>query len=228
MDNQYKYQLILSKKRKKTISLHIKEDGKILVYAPCGTSKSEIEKFVLSKQSWVSEKLSEKEKAVKPAEKHFLQGEEFLYLGELYPLEIENDLHQEPPLKLSFGRFILSQNCIKEARDSFIQWYKKEAKEKLSERVYHYSNRLQLFPRGIKITSAKFRWGSCSRDNNLCFSWRIIMAPLNVLDYVLIHELVHIREKNHSKRFWSSLESIMPDYKKHRRWLRTHEILLRL
>ena len=228
IDNQYHYQLILSKKRKKTISLHIKEDGKILVYAPCATPKSEIEKFVLSKQSWVSEKLSEKEKAVKPAEKHFLPGEEFLYLGELYPMEIVNGPHQGPPLKLSFGRFILSQNCTKEARDSFIQWYKKEAKEKLSERIHHYSNRLQLFPRGIKITSAKSRWGSCSRDNNLCFSWRIIMAPLTVLDYVLIHELVHIREKNHSQRFWRSLASIMPDYKKHRRWLRAHENLLRL
>jgi len=228
MGIQHHYQLILSKKRKKTISLHVKEDGRILVYAPFGTPKSEIEKFVLRKQSWVSEKLSEKERSIKPVEKKFLPGEEFLYLGEFYPLEIENSLHQGPPLKLSFGKFILSQNCIKKARDFFIQWYKKEAKEKLSERIYHYSNRLQLFPGGIKITSAKSRWGSCSRDNNLCFSWRIIMAPLNVLDYVLIHELVHIKEKNHSKRFWSSLGSIVPDYKKHRHWLRRHENLLRL
>ncbi|HSB07579.1 MAG TPA: M48 family metallopeptidase [Thermodesulfobacteriota bacterium] len=80
----------------------------------------------------------------------------------------------------------------------------------------------------MKITSAKSRWGSCSRDNNLCFSWRIIMAPLNVLDYVLIHELVHIKEKNHSKRFWSHLEAVIPDYKKHRHWLRAHGNLLGL
>jgi predicted metal-dependent hydrolase len=228
MDNQYHYHLILSKKRKKTISLHIKEDGKILVYAPCGTSKSEIEKFVLSKQSWVSEKLSEKEKAVKPAEKHFQPGEEFLYLGELYPLEIENGLHQGPPLKLSFGRFILSQNCIKGAKDFFIQWYKKEAKAKITERIDYYSYRLHLFPKGAKITSARYRWGSCSRDNRLSFSWRIIMAPLNVIDYVLIHELVHIREKNHSKSFWNYVESFIPDYKKHRLWLKENGHSLRL
>ncbi|HSB03652.1 MAG TPA: YgjP-like metallopeptidase domain-containing protein, partial [Thermodesulfobacteriota bacterium] len=148
MGISFDYRLICSQKRRKTISLYIKEDGRIFIYAPYGTPKSEIENFVLSKQLWVSKKLSEREKTVKPAEKHFLPGEKFFYLGELYPLEIVNGLHHGPPLKLSFGRFILSQNCIKEARDSFVQWYKKEAKEKLSERIYHYSNRLQLFPRG--------------------------------------------------------------------------------
>jgi predicted metal-dependent hydrolase len=222
------YHLIKSKKRRRTISLQIKEDGKIVIMAPYHTPKWEIEKFVEGKQSWIVEKISEKEKQIKEAEKTFLPGERFLYLGEWYPLEIHESNQKKPPLKLSYGNFILNKDHIEEARDLFIQWYKREAKEKIVGRIGYYSNRLHLFPKGIKITNAKSRWGSCSRDNRLSFSWRMIMASLAAIDYILIHELVHIREKNHSKRFWSTLESILPDYRKHRLWLKENGHLLEL
>jgi predicted metal-dependent hydrolase len=227
MDHPLSYQLIRSKKRRKTISLHIKEDGKVVVYAPYSTLKCEIERFINEKESWIVEKLSEKERSIKGAEKAFLPGEKFLYLGELFPLEIQDNHCKEYPLKLSFGKFILDKDHIEKARDLFIQWYKREAKERIGERVKYYSNRLQLFPKGVKITSAKYRWGSCSRDNRLSFSWRI-MVPLSVIDYVLIHELVHIKEKNHSRSFWSYVESIIPDYKGHRLWLKENGHALRL
>ena len=228
MDHPLSYQLIRSKKRRKTISLHIKEDGKVVVYAPYSTLKCEIEKFINEKESWIVEKLSEKKRSIKGAEKAFLPGEKFLYLGELFPLEIQDNNSKGYPLKLSFGKFILDKDHIEKARDLFIQWYKREAKERIGERVKYYSNRLQLFPKGVKITSAKYRWGSCSRDNRLSFSWRIIMVPLSVIDYVLIHELVHIKEKNHSRSFWSYVESIIPDYKGHRLWLKENGHALRL
>jgi predicted metal-dependent hydrolase len=211
--------LIRSRKRRKTISLHIKEDGKIVVYAPYRTPKWEIEKFFNEKESWIVEKRSEKERSIKEAEKAFISGKKFLFLGELYPLEIQ-DNNKEPPLKLSFGKFVLDKNHIEEARDLFIKWYKEEAKERIIGRIDYYSKRLQLFPKGVKITSAKYRWGSCSRDDRLSFSWRMIMASFSIIDYILIHELVHIKEKNHSKRFWNYLESVHPDYKKHRLWLK--------
>ncbi len=219
MDHRLSYQLIRSRKRRKTISLHIKEDGKIVVYAPYRTPKWEIEKFFNEKESWIVEKRSEKERSIKEAEKAFISGEKFLFLGELYPLEIQ-DNNKEPPLKLSFGKFVLDKNHIEEARDLFIKWYKEEAKERIIGRIDYYSKRLQLFPKGVKITSAKYRWGSCSRDDRLSFSWRMIMASFSIIDYILIHELVHIKEKNHSKRFWNYLESVHPDYKKHRLWLK--------
>ena len=221
MDHCLSYQLIRSKKRRRTISLHIKEDGSIFVYAPYRTPKWEIEKFINEKESWISEKLSEKERSMKKAEKGFL------YLGELFPLELEDNKSKRYPLKLSFGKFILDKDHIEKTRDLFVQWYKREAREEITERVDYYSKRLLLFPKGIKITSAKSRWGSCSRDNRLSFSWRIITAPLSVIDYVLIHELVHIKEKNHSKSFWNYVESIIPNYKKHRLWLKENGYLLR-
>ncbi|MGA2518979.1 MAG: SprT family zinc-dependent metalloprotease [Thermodesulfobacteriota bacterium] len=222
------YDLIRSRRRRRTISLQIKEGGKVVILAPFHTPKWEIERFIEGKQSWIAEKLSEKEKRAKEAEKMFLPGEKFLYLGERYPLEIRESHHKEPPLRLSFGNFILHKDCMEEARDLFVEWYKKEAKEKIAERINYYSRSVHLFPKGIKITSAKSRWGSCSRDDRLSFSWRIVMASLAVIDYILLHELVHIREKNHSAKFWATLESILPDYGKHRRWLRENGHLLEL
>jgi predicted metal-dependent hydrolase len=222
------YYLIRSKKRRKTISLHIKEDGRIVIYTPYHTPKWEIEKFIRERQSWIVGKISETEKRIKEGEKTFLPGERFLYLGEWYPLEMQESTNKESPLRLVFGKFILNRDRIEEARDLFSQWYKREAKERIGERVDYYSNRFQLFPQGIKITSARSRWGSCSRDNRLSFSWRIMMASLAVIDYILIHELAHIREKNHSKKFWAYVESVLPDYKKHRHWLRENGHLLQL
>jgi predicted metal-dependent hydrolase len=228
MHIRLRYHLIRSKKRRKTISLHVKEDGRIVIYTPYHTPKWEIESFIKNKQPWIVEKISEREKRIKEAEKTFHPGEKFLYLGEWYPLEMQESRNKEPPLKLSFGRFILNKDHIEEARDLFSNWYKREAKEKIMDRVNCHSNRFQLFPEGIKISSARSRWGSCSRDNRLSFSWRIIMASLRVIDYILIHELVHIREKNHSKKFWDYLESVLPDYRIHRYWLRENGHLLQL
>ncbi len=228
MENGLSFQLIRSKRRRKTISLHIKEDGRIVVYVPYHTPKGEIEKFIKEKQSWVVKKISEKEKLTREPRKAFIPGETFLYLGESYPLEIGDTHPKGLQLKLSFGKFLIDQGHAAKAEDLFTQWYKREAKEKIQERVRYFSNRLQLFPKGSKITSAQYRWGSCSRDNRLSFSWRMIMAPLSVIDYVLIHELVHIKEKNHSRRFWIALESILPDYRKHRLWLKENGHKLRL
>jgi len=111
-----------SKRRRRTISLQINEEGKIVIYAPHHTPKREIEKFIKEKQSWVVQKISEKEKQTKEAEKTFLSGERFLYLGEWYPLEIHEFDHKEPPLRLSFGKFILNKDHIEGARDLFVQW----------------------------------------------------------------------------------------------------------
>jgi predicted metal-dependent hydrolase len=227
MSIQLRYQLIRSKKRRKTISLQIKEGGEIVIHAPYHTPRREIENFFREKQLWIVEKASEDEKWRKVMKKKFLPGEKFLYLGDEHPLEVQ-DSPNEQALKLSFGHFILNKGHIDEARDLFTRWYKREAKEKIVERVHYYSNRLQLFPKGIKITSAKSHWGSCSQDNRLSFSWRIIMASLNIIDYILIHELVHIIEKSHSKRFWTLLESILPDYRKYRLWLKENGHLLEL
>jgi len=224
----FHYHLIRSRKRRRTISLHIKEDGRITVSVPYRTPEAEIVRFMEERRSWICRKLSEKERLKKEAEKSFLPGEQFLYLGEWYPLAVEENGSRRPPLKLSFGRFILNPDSIGEARDAFIQWYKKEANEVIVSRVEIYGHRLRLFPKRVRITNARCRWGSCSRDDCLALSWRMIMAPLSIIDYVLLHELAHIKEKNHSKRFWNEVEMILPDYRKRRLWLKENGHLLQI
>jgi len=220
MNDCLNFHLIKSKKRRKTISLHIREGGEIVIRAPYKASKREIEEFIRKRETWVVEKLTEEKERRKELQKAFVPGEKFLYLGEWYPLEIDESGKEERSLKLSFGNFVLNRDRLEQARDLFLEWYKREAKEKIAGRVRYYSDRFNLFPKGTKITGAKSRWGSCSRDNRLSFSWRIIMAPLRVIDYVLVHELVHIKEKNHSGKFWGALEKILPDYKERRNWLK--------
>jgi predicted metal-dependent hydrolase len=221
------YQLIRSRKRRRTISLNVRENGEIALYVPFSTSQREIERFLAERRPWISRKLAEKERRQKETARTFADGERFLFLGEWYPLVIE-ETDQEVPFRLHAGRFLLMRPYTENTRDLFIRWYQGEAKERIVERTLFYGRRHLLSPEGVRITSARHRWGSCSRKNRLCFSWRIIMAPLPVIDYVVIHELVHIREKNHSRRFWTHVESILPDYRKRRQWLNEHGHLLQI
>ena len=110
----------------------------------------------------------------------------------------------------------------------FVSWYKKKAKQHLQQRVDFFSHEFNLRANSVKITSAEKRWGSCSADDNLSFSFRLIMAPPDIIDYVIVHELMHIKEKNHSAAFWKLIEAAMPEYKIHRRWLKdnNHKFIL--
>ncbi len=216
-------QLIRSRRRRKTLSLRIEEDGRVVLSVPYGTSEGEIQQFLKEKKTWILQKVSERERRIRENRKAFVPGERFLFLGESYPLEIRNTDHRDPPLNFSSGKFILSQEYIDKARDLFIEWYKREAKEIIVKRVNSYSQKLFLFPKSIRITSARTRWGSCSRANGLSFSWRVILAPLAIVDYILIHELAHIKEKNHSRPFWRYIESILPDYRERRIWLKEND-----
>ena len=216
------YILKRSRKRRKTISLQISGKAEVVVSAPYFTKDYEINRFVQEKQNWI-QKIIQKQKAalLQKKEKQYISGEEFYYLGDAYPLEIF--FQQNLPAGLVFwgNRFYL--NCPEgEARRKgyFIAWYKTKAREYLSGQVDSLGRRLELPPRSIRITSAQTRWGSCSGENNLAFSFRLIMAPPAVIDYVIAHELMHIKEKNHSAKFWKLIEFVMPEYKTHRQWLK--------
>ena len=229
MGQKHGYSLIRSRKRRRTISLRIMPDGRAVIRAPIRTPQREIDSFFKAKSEWVQKKLLERERLQQKdgeTPKRFIAGDKFLFLGEWYPLEIESMNGRKTPLSLLWSTFVLDEHRAGEAKELFVKWYKMEAKRLFAERVSHYSKKLLLSPNGVKITSAQFRYGSCSPDNSLCFSWRLIMAPLTIIDYIIIHELVHIKEKNHSKRFWSSVAAAMPDYRSHRLWLKKHAHLL--
>jgi len=179
----------------------------------------DIDSFIEEKSAWIV-RTQEKLKSIEAIpEKKFEDGEMFMYLGVEYPLTLVKP--QRPALKFNDG-FTLGVTAQKRGMQAFTKWYKEQAFDVISERVKILSAMHGFKPEQVKISSAKTRWGSCSADGTLNFTWRLVMAPLDVVDYVVVHELAHLRVRNHSPRFWKLVESIYPEFKKHRKWLRDH------
>ena len=120
----------------------------------------------------------------------------------------------------------LEHAAVHRAQDPFDeQWYQDRATQVIQERVEHYAGLIGLEYSRVRISGAKRIWGSCSAKNSLSFSWRLAKAPLEIIDYIVVHELTHTVHKNHGKLFWRRVAKALPDYKRRRRWLRDNEHL---
>jgi hypothetical protein len=212
--------------KRKTVSLQITDDTTLIVRAPFDVGDETIKRVVLKHKDWIEKKKNDIQKRdPKFSQKEFVNGEGFLYLGKYYKLKIVDS--QRAPLKFENG-FYLSKEYLPDATQVFVEWYKGKAYKKISERVEWYAQKRGFKYNKINITNAEKRWGSCSSKGNLNFSWRLIMAPLPSIDYVVVHELVHLEERNHSKTFWNKVKMLMLDYERHKDWLRRNGHLLRI
>jgi predicted metal-dependent hydrolase len=224
------YTVKRSRKRKRTISLQISDKSELVIAAPYFTPISEINRFVREKQNWIHKTIQKhKEESIKNKEKEYINGEMFYYLGESFPLEVFFEQNELKGLVFWGNRFYLNTaDAAENGIFYFVSWYKKKAKQHLRQRVDFFSQEFNLRTEKVKITSAEKRWGSCSADDNLSFSFRLMMAPPDIIDYVIVHELMHIKEKNHSAAFWKLIEMVMPEYKIHRLWLKenNHKFIL--
>ncbi len=222
---EMQYSVVRSRKRKKTISLQIDTDLRITVYAPSFTPAEEISRFVEEKRNWIDKSLRRQSLLNEGRrQRSYTSGELFYYLGRAYPLEAYYDPLEDRGVTLRNECFFL--NCPDEQsmrKYYFVCWYKDRAMRHISRRLEHYSSMLGLVHGGMRITAAQRRWGSCSESNRLAFSFRLVMAPPEVIDYVVVHELAHILQKNHSSKFWNLVLEVLPDYRMHRRWLRENE-----
>ena len=217
-------QIIRTKRR--TIALVINQDGRLIVRAPLRATRKQIEYLVEQKAGWIKSKQElVSANFARFAPKEYIDGEEFWFLGKSYRLAIVNNSDQ--PLRLA-GKFYLSRAALAHAERVFIGWYTAQAKLVIAERVQAYAANQGYKVHQVKITHAQARWGSCSPNGSLNFSWRLVMAPMRVIDYVVVHELVHLNEKNHSGRFWDQVKAILPDYAQQVRWLKSNGYLLRL
>jgi predicted metal-dependent hydrolase len=181
-------------------------------------SKAHIDKFIQDHADWIR-KHQAQASALPPVQvKNFISGEYFLFLGKEYPLIITSQ--QKPSLVFSGFEFHLTKFQLSNARQVFTLWYKAQARRVISQRVVFNAKHNYFTYQKIRISSARTRWGSCSSNGTLSFTWRLVMAPPEVLDYVVLHELVHTKIKNHSRLFWEKLGEILPDYKVHVRWLK--------
>ncbi len=215
--------IIIRKKTFRSLSMDVERDGTVVVKAPPSVSEERISQFIEKNRDWIN-------KVIKKYEEHnflvrYQDGEKFLYLGNEYELEIVDT--QREPLKLE-DKFYLSSKALSQARETFLAWYKKQAQSVITKRVEYYAQLGGYHYNKVSIKELKKIWGSCSKNRNLTFNWAIIMAPIDVLDYVVIHELSHLREFNHTKKFWDEVSKLMPDYEEKERWLYKNGHLLGL
>jgi len=211
--------------RRRTISLEITPDAALVVRAPLRTPESYITGLIREKQDWIERKMAEIRNRPMAGKKQFVNGERFLFLGTEYPLVVLPG--SDAPVSLG-GSFFIGERRLPQARELFRAWYVEKAKEIVPARVAGFAAILDYRPKKIRISDTRRRWASCSTSGTLSFCWRLILAPPEVTDYVIVHELVHMRQPDHSPRFWEKVGQAMPDYKKHREWLRTNERLLDL
>lgn len=227
-DVDINYRIIRSKR--KTIALIIDPEEGLLVRAPERITDRQIEQIVRQKSNWIIKK-QEKLKRIKPVvEREFINGENLPFLGELYEIEVmESGETKSVTVSLEDGIFLIKvpqdlkgDNRKEEIKRKLVEWYKKEARIKYKEGVELYRKKLGVSYNKIFIRDQKTRWGSCSSKGNLNFNWRLIMAPLSIMDYIVVHELAHLIYPNHSKDFWKLVESFIPDFKKKKEWLRVN------
>lgn len=207
--------------QRRTLQLTVERDQSLVLTTPPDTNPQRLEAFVRRKQPWIYKKLAEKALMQKQIRiKRYVQGEGFLYLGRHYRLNLVED--QETPLKWLNGRLHLRQDARPEARRHFVHWYSERGKQWLWQRVNIFSARLEVKPAGIKVQDLGYRWGSCGKGETLYFHWKTILLPARIAEYVVVHELVHLHEPNHSEEFWLRLERAMPDYETRKLWLAEH------
>lgn len=205
--------------QRRTLALIVERDGSITVCAPMKMPEKDILDFVDKHAKWVQKKQKEVQSLNSEQPRQYKPGESFLFLGESYPLEIVRDADQKLTLD---GSFRLTESAHAQAEAVFRSWYREQARALLSARVAFFADQFQVQVGTIRITSARTRWGSCTSKGNLSFSWRLILTPSDVIDYVVIHELAHTVHHNHSKRFWKLVEKWMPDYKERKKQLRQY------
>lgn len=201
---------------RRTLSMQVLPDQSILVKAPNIISLTEINKFIEKNTFWIEKRLSELQKKGVPKKKQYHQGEEFLYLGESYSLKIGS--FKEISLD---GEFLLLPNFLSfRAEKEIKNWYLKKAKEVILTQLEFYSKQMGVSYKEVRFSDTRSKWGSCTHDNRLQFNWRLIFAPLLALNYVIVHELAHTVEKNHSRSFWSKVRLYNPSYRQQIKWFK--------
>ena len=202
---------------RRTLSLQISSRGELIVKAPFFIPEKVINSFIKEKEDWILKAL-QKVKTRKVHSKTYQEEEEFLYLGDKYKLHI-GDFKE-----ISFNNSSLNfpSFMIFRAKKELTNWYIKEAKKLITAQVAYMSKKMNLKYNSLRFSDTSSKWGSCFPDNSLQFNWRLIMVPLMVLNYVVIHELAHTIEKNHGKRFWSKVDLYTPAYKQHSKWLKNN------
>lgn len=227
------YSIIYS--QRKTVSISVGRDGSVSVRAPLFFNDKEVDKIVADKISWIEKKqqhIEERKRQRKNIQKRdYMNGSTMPYLGNEYPIQIVLcDGLKTPVVNFCLDYFQVRVGAFdqEQIKNAFRTWYIKQAKTIYLERIEYYQKIVKEPFGQVRIKEQKSCYGSCSSKRNLNFNWKCVLAPKEVLDYIVVHELCHLKELNHSKRFWSEVEKVMPDYQIYKKWLKENQDRLEL
>lgn len=231
-DNQLTYQLRYSMRRR-TVQIRIVPPEAIEVLAPTGFPQKEVEALLYKRTAWIVTQLTRLERlAANPVNASLAEGAQLLYLGRPRQLTVAPSAAKRAKVVLEDDRLtvclpiVAGQGSTPLLRRALHQWYVRSAAKLLADRTAYWAREIGVRPGRISIRDQKTRWGSASTRGNVNYNWRIVMAPPETVDYLVVHELCHIKVPNHSATFWLLVGQSVPDYKKHRAWLRQHGNLL--
>ncbi len=211
----------LVRSRRKTASIYIERDGKVSVLVPEKLTTRQIEDLLEGKRRWIYKNLAEwKDLNARKVQRDYVNGEGFLYLGRSYRLKLVSEL--DVPLMLKDGYFCLqaTNGSIPDADAAFKEFYRQKGVARIPPRVAYFQGKMDVEPRSIKVLDLKHHWASCTPGGNLNFHWKCMMAPLTVIDYIVVHELAHLLYPNHTAAFWNQVDKVMPDFQERKDWLR--------
>lgn len=206
--------------RRRSIGLRIDDRG-LTVSVPWRVSEKWLHSVLQDRAHWVVEKLGSWQ-IRKPIEVRYADGEEVSYLGEILTLRVAPGLFAAPPARRrsELWVFIANNDGAAQIEQTVVHWYRQEAERLFAERVAHYAALLNVVPHAIRLSSAKTQWGCCTARGTVRLNQQLVKLPLRLVDYVVVHELAHLREMNHSAAFWEVVGSVCPDYARLRRELK--------
>ena len=216
---------------RKTTAIHIRPPGDVMVFSPLYTDEKIIRERVRSKGRWILKKIAEiKHLDPEKYKKKFVQGEKFLFLGKHYDLKIIKNGRKIPKVFFEDGVLYLEAEVLdhEKSKKAVEKWYRIKAGRIIGDRVELYSQKLGRYPRSAKAKEQKRRWGSCTSRGDIYFNWRLVMAPPGIVDYIVVHELCHLIQRDHSRNFWDLVGSILPDFKKRKKWLKENGLKLEI
>jgi predicted metal-dependent hydrolase len=216
------YQIVRS--RRSTADIVVERDGSVIVRAPAALSDERIEDIVTAKRYWIYKTLAEwRDLNATRVIREYRSGEGFLYLGRSYRLLLV--VEQDEALVLRDGRFRLRRDVVDRgdvvaAQSVFRDYYMTRGRERIAQRVAYFAPKVGVFPMEIDVRELGHRWASCSASGRLAFHWKCMMAPQTIMDYIVVHELCHMRHRDHTDAFWNEVDKVMPAYAERKAWLR--------
>lgn len=212
---------------RKTINLTV-ENGKVSIIIPTGTDKTIYEPILHKKAPWILKQLGDYEELNLSIRKlQFRSGEKLPYLGRHYRLYVTKTNVSTSSLAFSEGRFEATINdklSLEKQRNEiyplYMNWIQEKGQHFAEKRIERFIQRLGKAPTGIAVRNMEKRWGSCTPQHKILLNWRIFLAPVSMVDYVLAHEVAHLKEMNHTPAYWETLRMLIPDYEERKEWLR--------